>query len=79
MNKVPTPTVKMAASFGLSSLSREPADSLEEVCSEMAGRLAVEEAGAGAIAVLQQRCRSVAALGLILDLTECFLLFLLVP
>lgn len=33
-----TLTVKMAAGFLLLSLSREPADSLEEICSEVAGR-----------------------------------------
>lgn len=69
----------MVAGFGLLSLSREPAYSLDGVPSEMAGRLAVEEAGAGAMAVLQRGWRSVAALGLILDLTECSLLLILVP
>lgn len=69
MDRVPTLTVKMAAGFILPSLGREPAGSLEEICSEMAGRLAVEAVGVGTLAVLQSGCKSVAALGLILDLT----------
>lgn len=60
--------MKVAAGFIPLSLSREPADSLEERCAEMAGRLAVLEVGVGAMTVLKQGSRSVTALSFILDL-----------
>ena len=78
LNKVPT--LKMAVGFILLSLSREPADSLEEIFAQKwRGGWAGKEAGVGALAVVHRGCRSVAALGLILDLTVCFLPRILVP
>lgn len=60
--------MKVAAGFIPLSLSREPADSLDERCTEMAGRLAVEEVGAGAMTGLERGSRCVTALGFVLDL-----------